>query len=116
MAHFMLLLWKFHFCVMIGADDSRQMEDKRVQHCSESVYGCCADGSTVATGPNEEGCPITSSTCGCNRLGSVSDRCDEDGQCSCRPGVGGLKCDRCEPGYWGLPRIGTGHTGCIREY
>ncbi|KAL0901465.1 hypothetical protein ABMA27_006716 [Loxostege sticticalis] len=94
-------------------NDSRQMEDKRVQHCSESVYGCCADGSTVATGPNEEGCPITSSTCGCNRLGSVSDRCDEDGQCSCRPGVGGLKCDRCEPGYWGLPRIGTGHTGCI---
>ncbi|XP_063822042.1 agrin-like isoform X2 [Ostrinia nubilalis] len=94
-------------------NDSRQMEEKRVMHCSESAYGCCSDGLTVATGPNEEGCPITSSTCGCNRLGSVSDRCDDDGQCSCRPGVGGLKCDRCEPGYWGLPRIGTGHTGCI---
>ncbi|XP_026732130.1 agrin-like [Trichoplusia ni] len=94
-------------------NDSRQSEEKKISHCSETSYGCCSDGSTAATGPNEEGCPITSSTCGCNRLGSVSDRCDEDGQCVCRPGVGGLKCDRCEPGYWGLPRIGSGHTGCI---
>lgn len=95
-------------------DDTKQFEDKKVVHCSDSAYGCCLDGSTAASGPNEEGCPITSSTCGCNRLGSVSDRCDESGQCICRPGVGGLKCDRCEPGYWGLPRIGTGHSGCIR--
>ncbi|XP_035453783.2 agrin isoform X2 [Spodoptera frugiperda] len=94
-------------------NDSRQFEEKKISHCSETSYGCCSDGSTAASGPNEEGCPITSSTCGCNRLGSVSDRCDEDGQCVCRPGVGGLKCDRCEPGYWGLPRIGSGHTGCI---
>ncbi|XP_049877117.1 agrin-like [Pectinophora gossypiella] len=93
-------------------NDTKQMEEKKL-HCSEGPYGCCSDGSTAATGPNEEGCPITSSTCGCNRLGSVSDRCDESGQCVCRPGVGGEKCDRCEPGYWGLPRIGTGHTGCI---
>ncbi|XP_049692713.2 agrin isoform X2 [Helicoverpa armigera] len=94
-------------------NDSRQLEEKKTSHCSETSYGCCSDGSTAASGPNEEGCPITSSTCGCNRLGSVSDRCDDDGQCVCRPGVGGLKCDRCEPGYWGLPRIGSGHTGCI---
>ncbi|XP_072942741.1 agrin-like isoform X4 [Epargyreus clarus] len=93
-------------------NDSKQVDERR-SHCSESSFGCCSDGSSVATGPNEEGCPITSSTCGCNRLGSVSDRCDESGQCVCRPGVGGLKCDRCEPGYWGLPRIGSGHTGCI---
>ncbi|XP_060806535.1 agrin-like [Amyelois transitella] len=94
-------------------NDSRQTDEKKSDHCSDSAFGCCSDGSTAATGPNEEGCPITSSTCGCNRLGSVSDRCDENGQCACRPGVGGLKCDRCEPGYWGLPRIGSGHTGCI---
>ncbi|KAG6440429.1 hypothetical protein O3G_MSEX001336 [Manduca sexta] len=94
-------------------NDTRQQDEKKDIHCGESAFGCCADGSTAATGPNEEGCPITSSTCGCNRLGSVSDRCDEGGQCVCRPGVGGLKCDRCEPGYWGLPRIGSGHTGCI---
>ncbi|XP_047526387.1 agrin-like isoform X6 [Pieris napi] len=94
-------------------NDMKQEEDKKVLHCSDSVFGCCGDGVTSASGPNEEGCPITSSSCGCNRLGSVSDQCDDSGQCVCRPGVGGLKCDRCEPGYWGLPRIGSGHTGCI---
>ncbi|XP_026758909.2 agrin-like [Galleria mellonella] len=78
--------------------------------CQESWHGCCADGVTPARGPGGAGCP---SQCGCHRLGSVSEQCDESGQCTCRPGVGGLKCDRCEPGYWGLPRIGTGHTGCI---
>lgn len=54
--------------------------------------------------------------CGCHRLGSLLDACDIDSrQCPCRPGVGGLKCDRCEPGFWGLPRIGNGHKGCIRK-
>ncbi|XP_047536585.1 agrin-like isoform X2 [Vanessa atalanta] len=94
-------------------NDTKQVDDRRSAHCSESVHGCCPDGSTAATGPGEEGCPVATSTCGCNRLGSMSDRCDDSGQCVCRPGVGGLKCDRCEPGYWGLPRIGSGHTGCI---
>lgn len=92
------------------------MEEKKPLLCSETEFGCCSDGMTSSGGPNEDGCPITGSTCGCNRLGSVSDRCDDSGQCVCRPGVGGLKCDRCEPGYWGLPRIGSGHTGCIRKY
>ncbi|KAH9637667.1 hypothetical protein HF086_009335 [Spodoptera exigua] len=78
--------------------------------CQESWHGCCADGVTPARGPGGAGCPAV---CGCHRLGSVNEQCDEEGQCACRPGVGGQKCDRCEPGYWGLPRIGTGHTGCI---
>ncbi|XP_064076918.1 agrin-like [Vanessa tameamea] len=78
--------------------------------CQESWYGCCGDGVTPARGPGGAGCP---SQCGCHRLGSVVEQCDESGQCQCRPGVGGQKCDRCEPGYWGLPRIGTGHAGCI---
>ncbi|XP_028029690.1 agrin-like [Bombyx mandarina] len=78
--------------------------------CQDTWHGCCADGVTAARGPGGAGCP---SQCGCHRLGSVREQCDESGQCSCRAGVGGLKCDRCEPGYWGLPRIGTGHAGCI---
>ncbi|XP_053616834.1 agrin-like [Plodia interpunctella] len=78
--------------------------------CQESWHGCCADGVTAARGPGGAGCP---SECGCHRLGAVTSHCDDAGQCGCRPGVGGAKCDRCEPGYWGLPRIGSGHTGCI---
>lgn len=49
--------------------------------------------------------------------GSYSDTCDPvTQQCSCKPGVGGLKCDRCEPGFWGLPKISEGYQGCIRKY
>ena len=36
-------------------------------------------------------------------------------QCRCRTGVGGLKCDRCQPGYWGLTLIEDGRAGCTRE-
>lgn len=82
--------------------------------CESSWFGCCRDGKTPARGPDNAGCP---SSCACNKLGSISDVCDPDTQqCMCRPGVGGLKCDRCEPGYWGLPKISSGHHGCIRKY
>ncbi|KAL0132236.1 hypothetical protein PUN28_000198 [Cardiocondyla obscurior] len=83
----------------------------QVVKCADSWHGCCPDGKTAARGPDGAGCP---SLCGCNRLGSVSDTCNpETGQCECKPGVGGLKCDRCMPGYWGLPKISEGHQGCI---
>ncbi|XP_070168751.1 agrin isoform X6 [Polyergus mexicanus] len=83
----------------------------QVQKCADSWHGCCPDGKTAALGPDGAGCP---SLCNCNRLGSMSDTCNpETGQCECRPGVGGLKCDRCMPGYWGLPKISEGHQGCI---
>ncbi|KAF4521048.1 hypothetical protein B566_EDAN008120 [Ephemera danica] len=79
--------------------------------CDSTFYGCCPDGKTPAQGPDEAGCP---SLCNCNKLGSFSDTCDPtSGKCECRPGVGGEKCDRCEPGYWGLPKISEGFQGCI---
>ncbi|XP_063914885.1 agrin-like isoform X2 [Zophobas morio] len=88
--------------------DQSLMEQKS---CEDTWYGCCPDGKTPAQGPSHAGCP---SLCGCNKLGSYSDTCDpETQQCRCRPGVGGAKCDRCEPGYWGLPKISSGHHGCI---
>ncbi|KAL3289355.1 hypothetical protein HHI36_022791 [Cryptolaemus montrouzieri] len=81
------------------------------QTCENSWYGCCPNTNIPAQGPNNFGCPTS---CGCNKLGSFSDSCaPENPQCKCRPGVGGQKCDRCEPGYWGLPKISSGHLGCI---
>ncbi|KAM4572007.1 agrin isoform 3-T3 [Fundulus diaphanus] len=81
------------------------------QHCSLSPYGCCSDNVTAALGVEQAGCP---STCQCNVHGSYKGTCDPTtGQCSCKPGVGGPKCDRCEPGYWNFRAIVTeGMSGC----
>ncbi|XP_072305723.1 agrin isoform X9 [Eucyclogobius newberryi] len=82
-----------------------------LQHCSVSVYGCCSDNMTAALGVGQAGCP---STCQCNGYGSYKGTCDPaSGQCSCKPGVGGLKCDRCEPGFWNFRGIVTENMiGC----
>ncbi|XP_067228326.1 agrin isoform X1 [Chanodichthys erythropterus] len=81
------------------------------QHCSETVYGCCQDNKTAALGVGLAGCP---SVCQCNHYGSYGGTCDpSSGQCSCKPGVGGLKCDRCEPGFWNFRGIVTENmSGC----
>ncbi|KAJ8258866.1 hypothetical protein COCON_G00178780 [Conger conger] len=81
------------------------------QHCSQTVYGCCYDNTTAALGVGLAGCP---STCKCNPYGSYGGTCDPaSGQCSCKPGVGGQKCDRCEPGFWNFRGIVTENTsGC----
>nr|XP_033777434.1 agrin isoform X2 [Geotrypetes seraphini] len=80
-------------------------------HCSQTVYGCCSDNVTAALGVGLAGCP---SRCQCNVHGSYGGTCDPStGQCSCKPGVGGLKCDRCEPGFWNFRGIVTdGKSGC----
>uniref|UniRef100_A0A8D0CD03 Agrin n=1 Tax=Scleropages formosus TaxID=113540 RepID=A0A8D0CD03_SCLFO len=80
-------------------------------HCSQTVYGCCLDNTTAALGVELAGCP---STCQCNPYGSYGGLCDPTtGQCSCKPGVGGLKCDRCEPGFWNFRGIVTENmSGC----
>ncbi|XP_066971041.1 LOW QUALITY PROTEIN: agrin-like [Macrobrachium rosenbergii] len=79
--------------------------------CRQESFGCCPDGKTAALGPNYAGCP---SICQCHKLGAHDEICDPmTNQCRCKPGVGGTKCDRCEPGFWGLPRIQLGSTGCL---
>ncbi|XP_043286401.1 agrin-like isoform X3 [Venturia canescens] len=89
----------------------KKVQGIQVVKCIDSWHGCCPDGKSPALGPDGAGCP---SVCNCNRLGSVSDTCNpETGQCECKPGVGGLKCNHCMPGYWGLPKISKGHQGCI---
>jgi len=56
--------------------------------------------------------------CACDRVGTVHPHgdaanrgplpCDLDsGRCLCKPGVGGRRCDRCLPGFWGF-----GSAGC----
>ncbi|KAM3178795.1 hypothetical protein ACTXT7_001829 [Hymenolepis weldensis] len=40
--------------------------------------------------------------CGCDLMGTIEggeSHCSVDGQCKCKPGVGGKRCDRCLPDY-----------------
>ncbi|XP_022336600.2 agrin-like isoform X4 [Crassostrea virginica] len=88
-------------------------EEKSSIECSDTVNGCCPDQVTVAIGPNFEGCP---SNCNCYSAGSRGKTCDPKTKaCDCLPGVGGLKCDMCKPGYWGLnPETRPSYSpGCV---
>uniref|UniRef100_A0A2K6M3B5 Laminin subunit gamma-1 n=1 Tax=Rhinopithecus bieti TaxID=61621 RepID=A0A2K6M3B5_RHIBE len=51
---------------------------------------------------NNEAC----SPCHCSPVGSLSTQCDSYGRCSCKPGVMGDKCDRCQPGFHSLTEAG----------
>nr|pir hypothetical protein T13C2.5 - Caenorhabditis elegans [Caenorhabditis elegans] len=51
-------------------------------------------------------------SCQCNRVGSFGHTCDETGQCKCRPGVAGIKCDHCLPSFWGIHLIAQGALSC----
>src|SRR6218665_2587302 len=37
--------------------------------------------------------------CVCNMIYAIDMNCMDSGQCNCQPGVGGIQCDRCAPGY-----------------
>ncbi|NXP62747.1 LAMC2 protein, partial [Chloropsis cyanopogon] len=49
--------------------------------------------------------------CLCHAAGSLSTQCDSYGQCSCKPGVMGDKCDRCQPGFEALSEAGCRSSG-----
>ncbi|XP_037076211.1 agrin-like [Pollicipes pollicipes] len=81
-------------------------------HRSLEFARCCPlpDGRTAAAAASGAGCPAD---CDCHRLGALGPQCDPVTKlCACRPGVGGRRCDRCQPAFWGLPRIARGNVGC----
>ncbi|RUS83809.1 hypothetical protein EGW08_008421, partial [Elysia chlorotica] len=82
-----------------------------ITQCSETRFGCCNDGLTPAKAAGGGGCP---DICGCNSLGSYSTTCDPiTRQCTCKPGVGGKRCDRCQIGYYAMHLIADGNIGCL---
>uniref|UniRef100_A0A8C5SCK4 Laminin subunit gamma-1 n=1 Tax=Laticauda laticaudata TaxID=8630 RepID=A0A8C5SCK4_LATLA len=50
--------------------------------------------------------------CNCSPVGSLSTQCDNYGRCSCKLGVMGDKCDRCQPGFHSLTEAGCRRCSC----
>uniref|UniRef100_A0AAY5F267 Laminin subunit gamma-1 n=1 Tax=Electrophorus electricus TaxID=8005 RepID=A0AAY5F267_ELEEL len=83
--------------------------------------GHCQDCADNTAGPHCERCLENyyrdgsgqrCLACSCNTVGSLSTQCDNTGRCSCKPGVTGDKCDRCQPGYHSLTEAGCRPCSC----
>ncbi|XP_028980741.2 netrin-G2 isoform X2 [Esox lucius] len=66
----------------------------RGQNCQHCRLGYYRNASAEL---DDEGVCIE---CNCNQMGSVHDRCNGTGFCSCKEGATGPKCDDCVPGYY----------------
>ena len=55
-------------------------------------------------------------SCDCNKQGSLSTECNpRGGQCQCRPGVTGRKCDQCKLGFFGFSSKGCTQCECDQQ-
>ncbi|XP_077600535.1 netrin-4-like [Stigmatopora nigra] len=81
------------------------------RHCQNCKKGFFRDPSRPKTA--KDSCK----PCSCHGVGSVFtgglSLCDPaNGQCPCKPGVGGSHCDRCAVGHWGLHQYGCKPCDC----
>lgn len=84
--------------------------------CKSSVTGVkcdtCRSGFYGLSSLEPTGCKA----CGCDPFGSLSTICDKTtGQCSCKVGSTGLRCDQCADGYHSLGRDGCKSCNCSSE-
>lgn len=83
--------------------------------------GYCIDCERNTEGPHCEDCihgyfrneyDNECTACECNKEGSVSMQCDPNGQCKCKPGVTGDKCDRCVAFHYDFAADGCKKCSC----
>ncbi|XP_069629626.1 netrin-4 isoform X5 [Haliaeetus albicilla] len=85
------------------------------QHCQRCKPGFYRDLRKPFSAPD------ACKPCSCHPLGSAAlplgprTFCDPStGDCPCKPGVAGPRCDRCLPGYWGFGTYGCRPCDCAR--
>ncbi|TNN00310.1 hypothetical protein fugu_011556 [Takifugu bimaculatus] len=93
-------------------DDCRHNTEGR--HCQNCRKGFFRDPGLPKTSPD------SCKPCSCHPLGSAlsggSPLCDpSSGECTCKPGVGGARCDSCMLGYWGLHEYGCRPCDCTGD-
>uniref|UniRef100_A0A3Q3JLZ6 Netrin-1 n=1 Tax=Monopterus albus TaxID=43700 RepID=A0A3Q3JLZ6_MONAL len=88
-------------------------EGRECQKCKAGFY---RDPQQPHTAPD------SCKPCSCHPLGSMSfhladsSLCDpSNGNCICKPGVGGVHCDRCMVGYWGFHEYGCRPCDCAGD-
>ncbi|CAK6961639.1 netrin-4-like [Scomber scombrus] len=84
------------------------------RHCQNCKRGFFRDPSRPKTAPD------SCKPCSCHPVGSVfsggSALCNpSSGECTCKPGVGGPRCDSCMMGYWGLGEYGCRPCDCTGD-
>ncbi|RLW06300.1 hypothetical protein DV515_00004601 [Chloebia gouldiae] len=86
------------------------------QHCQRCKLGFYRDLRKPFSAPD------ACKPCSCHPVGSAvlplgpRTFCDPStGDCPCKPGVAGPRCDRCLPGYWGLGPYGCRPCDCARS-
>ncbi|UXI21544.1 Nucleolar protein 6 [Sarcoptes scabiei] len=86
--------------------------------------GHCVECSDDTDGPNCERCKENYYSdldtnrciaCNCDPIGSMNLQCSSMGQCACKPGVTGARCDRCAPNYFDFGHNGCRPCGCRSE-
>lgn len=90
--------------------------------CLLLLVGLCHERRNVfwLTDSNVNMSPLSSAACSCHTAGSVlsggSPLCSPtSGECTCKPGVGGPRCDSCMMGYWGLREYGCRPCDCTGD-
>ncbi|XP_065685295.1 netrin-4 isoform X2 [Patagioenas fasciata] len=86
------------------------------QHCQRCKPGFYRDLRKPFSAPD------ACKPCSCHPLGSAAlplgprTFCDPStGDCPCKPGVAGPRCNRCLPGYWGFGAYGCRPCDCARS-
>lgn len=93
--------------------DSNKVSGGRCINCQENTDGVhCERCKDYHYRENKR---AACKPCSCDKDGSQSLSCNSQGQCACKPGVDGDKCNRCREGYYGFSAAGCKACRCNPE-